>query len=451
MIALLMMAGVALFLLIRGIWLHEKFMELPTLMAMLYISFLVPQALVVERDYGPLLNTWFAWTYMTACLIAILIGFEVAKAHAGRNPSSSAAMNERHYESRLMFGAVCLAVLGGLASARVGAIASSNNLGTEWTGVVTFWYLFMQALFFAFALCCLRYVKTRRFLYVLIGALVAAAIAAAVLQNVKRNMIAEIGIIVAGAMFFVLNVKPPRIVIIVGALLGTVLLHQVGSVRSYVDDGRGNALQAFVEGVPFEKFEYFEMERAPEVAQGVVDIQATNESGELIGLMPYWNRLVHQYVPAFLVGRDLKNALMVNQTVDMFEEFERAKLNSRGATRTGFADSYQAFSIFGVVVFLLLGGAMGWLYAHAINGKFWAQFYYLVLLNDSLIAVTESTARFIAGLPFLLFVTYFIVAPSAPTQNIMGRVRVWARRLGRAFWRRSKVAGAAHRWSRPVR
>ncbi|MBL4811871.1 MAG: hypothetical protein JKX69_05800, partial [Rhodobacteraceae bacterium] len=332
-------------------------------------------------------------------------------------------------ETVLIIGTILIATIGLLAMRKVGNLTAVLDLGRQWTGVITLYYLLMQSVFFALALSVLRYYKTKKTIYLIIGGVVLLAIVSIIGGNVKRHMIAEVAIIFVGARFFLRYKQPSRGLVLAGLVMGTLVLHQVGPVRQYIADGRGNALEAVADGVLTENFAYFNMEESPELTQALVDVYAANQVGKLEGPAELWNSFVHQYIPSFLFGRTFKNSLMVDSntatTLLNLDRFTRL-----GATRTGFSDSFRGYSVFGSLFFLGLGFFLGLLYSLALSGRLWAQFYYLVLLNDGLFTLTESTVRFIVALPFIFtltlpvffFASLFAKGRKAPGQDPVGQI-----------------------------
>ena len=69
-----------------------------------------------------------------------------------------------------------------------------------------------------------------------------------------------------------------------------------------------------------------------------------------------WNEIVHDFVPKVIVGSDIKAALMV----DFGGSKQAEKLQSSGATMTGYYDAFSSFGYFGWVKFLLIGYLMGY-------------------------------------------------------------------------------------------
>jgi hypothetical protein len=274
------------------------------------------------------------------------------------------------------------------------------------TGIITLFYLIFQCIFMALAIATVRWLATGRRIWAIFGAIAITLGLIAIAANAKRSLTAEIVFVLGASLFFLRGWVPPRTVMAALMIFGTVLVHQVGAIRDYVRAGNGTAFEAVVAGVPFENFAYFNPGKAPELTQGVVDIYRANETGQLDGPAFLWNRMVHQYVPAFIVGRDIKEGLKIdlpgyyNDGLDIFDWY--------GATRTGFSDTYTGYGIFGVLVFALLGMIMGKLYVNARSGVPWALFLYPLLINDSMFAITESSARFFSGGFFVICVTIFL-------------------------------------------
>jgi hypothetical protein len=72
------------------------------------------------------------------------------------------------------------------------------------------------------------------------------------------------------------------------------------------------------------------------------------------------------------------------------------------------------------VIFLVIGWVFGRLYASSLEGNLPAQFYYLVLFSDGLLAITESTTRFVSQIPVLLLATLpiFLFATCSRTRTM---------------------------------
>lgn len=409
-LAFAILVVVSLYFFVIGLLRKDRSLRLPTAVGFLYLAFFIPQAIYLERSgLSETYGGWLLYSYMSACLIAVAAGFNVLFRRTSRRAGTQIPSSVP--ESRLMVGAVALMALGSFANWRLSGI-DTDTLGNQWTGIATFWYLLAQGSFVALALAMIRFLATRRLVYLVIICITLFAVLTGFGGNVKRHMIAEVIIILGGAWVFVRRWQPPRLMILAVCFVGMVLLHQVGAVRKYVEEGRGNAYQAILQGVPFERFAYFSLDDAPELSIALLDFHYSQKSGTVEGPVDLWNTLVHQYVPAFIVGAEAKKNLKVNEPASTSRGYDYFKYATVGITHTGFSDSFRSYSFFGVLVFVGLGAFFGWLYGYAIHGSVWAQLYYIILLNDALVAFTQSTSRFIAVLPFLLILTLPVVIPN---------------------------------------
>lgn len=404
-----------------GLLLRARMFALPTALGLLYVLWVVPQAIAAERaGYGALYDTGFAWGYMTACLLMAAAGFALGKGLGLRG--AGRAVHPEPAEGWLILSAASLTAIGILAARKVAQLDAALDLGSEWTGVITLYYLLIQALFYGLALAALRFAATGRRAYLLVLLVALAAILSIFGGNVKRHMIAEVAIVLGGAWFLVRGRQPSLALALPALALGAVLLQQVAAVRHHVWEEGGTVIGAFASGAAFEGFSLTGLDRGVEITQAVSDIRVANLTGAFEGPAETYNKLIHQYVPAFLLGRAFKEGLKIPVRAQDPATGVTAHY-SPGATRTGFSETYRGYGVLGCLVFGLLGAAMGRLYASALAGWLPAQFYYLVLLNDAMLAVTESVARTVSILPFMLAATlpvFWLAAPVWRPRPAMG-------------------------------
>ena len=69
-----------------------------------------------------------------------------------------------------------------------------------------------------------------------------------------------------------------------------------------------------------------------------------------------WNEIIHDFVPKAIVGSEIKSSL----TVVIGGSKHAEKLQSSGATMTGYYDAFSSFGIFGWIKFLIIGYLMGY-------------------------------------------------------------------------------------------
>jgi hypothetical protein len=377
----------------------SRFFLYPVGVALLFMAWVVPQAIHIETSgLGEFYDAHFTWAYATLCLLATAAGFRAGVRHGPSGGRPALAVQP------LLGGTVALLAVGGFSALKVHGMAEADDLGSEWTGAITAYHLGAQTLIYAFALSWLIYLRTGRTIFLALMCAALLFVVPGLMAGVKRSVVFELAFVLVAGLHFARGLRLNRLALAAACIFGTVLIHQVGALRDYVNQGHGNAVQAVVSGVMFEQFEYFNLERAPELSQAVSDIAIYSETMRFDGFAHHWNKLVHQYVPAFLLGQETKDSLKVD-VVGGYGEATAKAYFSPGATRTGFSDSFRGFWLFGAVLFLVIGWVFGRLYTSSLDGNLPAQFYHLVLFSDGLLAITESTTRFVSQIPFLLLAT----------------------------------------------
>jgi hypothetical protein len=375
--------------------------EYPYVSALLILGWVLPQAVAVERlGLAAPFDPTITWVYMMLCLFFLVFGYFLGRNYSGRptalRPHETIAAFDLN---RLNRAATMMVGVGTIAYFLMVRQAQIDDLGSEWTGITTFYAQLVQLLVYGGALAWLIYLMTGNRRSLALAIIAAVVFLPIVLTAVKREATFQLVLIVLGGVFFVKRKVPPRVAIIVGALSGIVLLHQVAAIRSYVKINDSSLIGAITAGEATKEFSILNLKAATEVTSAVTDIAIANSGDQFRPFSSMWNGLAHQYFPAFIFGREAKDALKI-------ERFEDSSLSgrfySRGATRTGFSDSFTDFWYFGSLLFGIVGFIYGRLYRRALAGDLRFQLFYIVMLADGLMMITESAAKFVTSLPFML-------------------------------------------------
>jgi hypothetical protein len=100
----------------------------------------------------------------------------------------------------------------------------------------------------------------------------------------------------------------------------------------------------------------------------------------------HWNRLVFNFVPAQLVGVEVKQSFMLPVPVQ-----SRDYNPVLGTTETGMADAFGSFWYLGAFKFFLLAYLVRRIWVTANTGEFAAQFTYLLSIIPSMHAISHQT------------------------------------------------------------
>lgn len=159
----------------------------------------------------------------------------------------------------------------------------------------------------------------------------------------------------------------------------------------------------------------FILDGAVEIRNGIYIIGATDQVMTFQWGGAYYNGVIRNIVPKFIVGQELKEGLMIeadsrNKTTWSVYNWERAFYSFP----YGPAVAFEQFWWFGCIVFLVISAIIGWLWKYAIYGSIWCQVMYVSLAPKSLVVLLTEQTDFIVGSiysvvmlwPLLLWITY---------------------------------------------
>ena len=376
--------------------------EYPFVVGLFLTAWMLPQAWAVEHDgLAGAFDPTIAWNYMTLSLVFLVAGYILGRLtgtqHAKTNKTEISTM---YSERRMTQAAVVLIAVGAVCYPITSRMAATNDYGNGWTGVILIYALLGQCLVFGAALTFLIFLRTKDKVALILFCGATAMFSPVLLFSIKREFIFEFAIIIFGSLFFVKNLVPPRFLLIVGSVIGAFIVNNAGDIRGYVKNNDSSLIGALTSS---DFTENASQPKAPEIAGAVSDIAIASETGEYHPFVSIYNGLISRYIPAFVVGRDIKNSITMKTSED-------SPLSNRyftmGATRTGFSDTFRGFWYFGVLCFALVGFLFGAMFNLASAGGLRYQYLYVTMLSTGLHAITHGFDEFVASLPFLLLVIW---------------------------------------------
>ena len=409
---------------IWGILRPAALFEYPTASAAVTCAYLIAQVWRIESsgdfDDYPLASVW---NYMILCFIMTFVGFRVGALRKHKTPQNNLERFRGAYDiDKLLIGALALAAVGGFAVIMINRQLATMAVGEAWTGAIAFYALLSSLLWFATGLSWLIYLYTGRKLALALALFGFVMILIPIVFSARREPAFALAATILLGIFFVKHRTVSRLVLIPLLLVGFVLINRAGQIRSYIQTNNTPLVGALSDSKITQGPE--QATAIGEVASAVSDITIAIYSDEYAFMVPYYNQLVNSYVPAFILGRDFKNSVLVDVSTD--STVESMRLSFGGTTRTGFSDSFTALHWFGCFVFFAIAYFMGSLWEKAKGGDIRAQIYYILFLPAGLKVMTESTTVFISVMPILfgslgLVLLYArrkkVGAASAPTQR----------------------------------
>lgn len=395
--------AVTLAMLVSGLRTRDGIIRFPFLAAAVCGGWFIPQAIGLVDD-ATLPEGGYALTmiYAAACMGAIWLG------------NASRAVRQESFqdfdERRLLIAAAGLSLIGGIAYSQILTTpAQQNELGLT-TGIVTIYFFFAKLQYFGLALALLLLLKRfsqRALALVLINLSMTMSF---VLFGGRRGAAVEIAMIIITCLWFRRRIIPPRTAILAAVVLAAIVGNSIASYRSLVEEintyqardqeVRLPAINELLEIPFFDDFKTLLEKGSYEATNAVYTIAASSETFRFSLGVEYWNYLVFSYVPAQLVGREIKDALTIGQPDLRLQRY--GYVGHIGMTDTGFADSFAAFWIFGVFVFFSISRLLSRWWSSAMSGSLSMQFLYATSITTAIFAITHSTRWLLAFLLYAL-------------------------------------------------
>jgi hypothetical protein len=396
-----LLAVIVVAMLVRGLLRPGATLEYPFLAAATMAGWFMPQALLLMNDpYLP--EGGYDATMVMAALsmIAILRGDR-------RASRSSPVEIERFDEQRLLIGAAALSAIGAVAFGLVLRTPVEVNEEGLGTGIVTIYFFFFTAQFFGLALSLIVFLRRYSPLAAAVVAFDYVSMSGFILFGGRRGPLVELALITFCALWFQRRIAPPRALFIVGVVASSLVVNAAGEYRSLVSsinanrsEQEGGRLPTFDEFMKIDflgSFASADPRRTDELRNAIFDIAATLDTLGFRFGVDYWNYMVFRYVPAQLVGRDLKEMLTV-RLPDLAAEVY-AHRPWIGTTHTGFSDSFLSFGPAGAVIFGLIAAFLARNWRDAAKGSLKAQYFYCILITTGLNSITHGTSWFVVFVP----------------------------------------------------
>ena len=423
-VELTIMTGLVGIVALLGIMRPAMLFEYPTAIAMLMWFFIIPQAQTIEangefNDYEPTTT----WTYVILCVVMIIVGFYIGAAR--RNGSTTRSLTDfraKYNVDKLIIGATILVGVGIFALVLVSRELAVKENNDAWTGPLAFYAMLSMLIIYGASLGWLLYLYTGSKKALSLALIGLGANLPVVLFSAKREVAFTVAAVFFLGVFFVRKKSISRVILLPLVLVGGVLVNQAGTIRGYISANNSSLIGAITSNdIINEKVD--QSRNFNETASAVSDIAIAKWTGEYAFFGPYINTLIQLYVPAFIVGHDVKDSLKVEITDPQDDIISH--YYAPGATRTGFSDSFQSLHFFGCLIFFAISYAMGFLWKRAVVGDILSQLYYMILLSVGLKSVTESTSIFVGGLPLIFGSTWLVfryaIIPSQKTSVTLMR------------------------------
>jgi hypothetical protein len=374
-------------LLFLGLLKRDKIYQYPFFAGAVFAAFILPQAIGLSHDRflppGALEST-----LILAILSVIMCWLGAAVV---QRPLS--LFDWVYNDRRLLLASAALSAIGGYFYYALSRLPLEMLSNTQWTGLPVAYLFFARALTYGFALAVFLYARNRSKWALLIAAYGAVFCLDRIIIGGRRQDMVEFAIIVLMALWFQRGWCLPRSVMLAGMIAGSLFINSVGEYRAATMHADGSQWNAVADIDFIGNLSGITENGGAEVRNAAYNIAAVSRSMKFdLGLM-HWNALIFAYVPAQLIGRDIKQALFLPLPQPASEEY--AYLPALGSTWTGLSDAFQSFWFFGCLKFFVIAYIMQKLWLAASCGNLTAQIFYMLIPVHGMEAVTHTTHHFV--------------------------------------------------------
>jgi oligosaccharide repeat unit polymerase len=380
---LFIVLGVTLAIFVRELIRKEGIYELPFIASSVYLGWVIPQLVGLQFDQslpdGSLLITCL---YAALCLLALEFGNR-----AGRAPFRFPV---QHLDNNLLFPvAIALSIAGAVfyLLVRVNAETATIDSGGQWSGEITIWSFFSRLLTFGLVVSIAGLLQRPSKGWWVLIAFNALFYVDRIISGGRRSELAELMLIASFIALFRYNIRVPRTLVLVALVAGTLFINGIGEYRARAQD-RIPSLSDIAEIDFIGNMVALTQQGGEELRNATMTIDASLTSSEYNLGGGLWNSLVHHYVPAQIVGADIKSALTLDLPNPLYELHGYTPYT--GSTYTGIGDSFAAFSFFGAALFYFYGWFYQRLFVTAKSGSAVAMLILLVMITPALLSITHS-------------------------------------------------------------
>lgn len=361
--------------------------EFPFLAGVVFSGFVLPQVIGLNnsgRLPPEVLDKVIIMSLL--CILACWVGYVA-------NQKPLRIMSWKFSLQRLLVVSTVLSLLGAYFFYLIGRLPEELTAASQWTGLPVAYRFFGGMLPYGFALAVWLFARTGSKWAIGIIIFDSMFYLDRILIAGRRGSAMELFFIVVLAFWFVRGFYIPRVAMALLALAGTILLWSTGDYRAEMIPNQSFSLERAQNIEYMANIKQVFTEGGAELEAAAYVIEAVDQTGGFDYGLSHWNILVANYVPAQLVGGELKQSLMI----DLADPLKLASnyTPNTGTTLTGMSDAFRSLWFFGAFEFAFIGIIMSRLYKAAVRKHVVAQLLYMLMITSALHAITHNTGMFV--------------------------------------------------------
>ncbi|RPD51609.1 hypothetical protein [Paracnuella aquatica] len=398
-------------LLVMVIVTPKLILEFPYFLSGIFFVFIVPQAIILYNQPFLVPNgvatTLFAMCFF--CLAMGVLGYYFAPKISITQYLDRPLIEKKVFQLGVVYTFIGLMFYILIWRTYGGYKEAGEEAPTQATGAITIYFFISQLAHIAFPIFLYLTLRRPRPLYIIMLCVAAFPFLYMILTAGRREISALFGLSIAMAIYYRYKIVPPRWAVVGMLVFAMLIIPATGDYRSLADkEGPVAALKSLDLQKSFSDYynkggKYLELK----VAAHIID--SYKFSGNYSYGAGYWDQIVFRYVPAQIVGKEVKEALFFEKKGLQYRNGYRMPL---GLTSTGIGDAYWQFGLLGSIFFFFMGGFFKsiWSFSLQTDNPLIQTFYTLCVVN-ALISVTHGTINFIPaslfGFMFLFFISRY--------------------------------------------
>ena len=388
-----------------GLRYKERICQYPFFMGFAFVSFILPQAVVVQSTPFPASVEGVNRVFVMAFLSALMcwIGYRI------KLPATILKNINRSTDSSIIrIGGFLYSCIGLGLWLLIYSLPESRGVGQYWTGVITIYAFFANLLNVGFVILLIDiFKKPAIYKFLLILPSASTLLYRCVIAG-RRTSIMFVVFGILCALFFVRRKAPSRSLVLIGALLAVLTLASVHEYRVISKSGNWSEVSKIN---PVENLKALAEEndaKSLELRNAAAFIDNTVQMGDHQWGTGYWDRLVFRWVPAQLLGKEFKDSLTIGKDLNaryetIYETY--GYKHQKGTTVTGLGDSFLELDYFGCLLFAALALFFKCFWLRAVAGDLFSQTLYILMVPSAFTFLTHGTTEF---LPILIFYLIFL-------------------------------------------
>ena len=395
----------------------ERVYQYPFFMGGIFVSFILPQAIALINNPGPVTQEALERVLLMACLCGAMcwIGYELPP-----NSSLLRKLDISLDHRKLFFGGIVFVLIGYITAFLIFQLPEAVRNNSQWTGIITIYAFFGGLVYPGFTIILLSTLQRPTPAKILLTAISAALPIHAIVLFGRREPTATFILTIGLCLYFFYRYVPPRWLAIAMITVALLVIPLTGDYRSIA---KTNNWDRLLDIQPIENLQKFvEKGDVLEFRNAALLIDAASITGRYGYGTDYWNSFIFRFVPAQILGKNFKNALqfkisIVNYNYQILYNYDIPS----GSTFTGIADAFVQFNYFGSLFFLVLGHLFKSLWISAIHRySITSQLFYVSFVTPAMISVTHGTTRFPQDLIFYyIFLGALIIYSRQKTSSII--------------------------------